>query len=81
MTRYPQVLVNVEVADKARLATSAAISSAVHAVEKELGDAGRVLVRASGTEPVVRVMVEAEDAKRAQSLVDRLVTLVQEELN
>ncbi len=81
MTRYPQVLVNVEVADKARLATSAAISSAVHAAEQELGDAGRVLVRASGTEPLVRVMAEAEEAERAQAVVDRLVALVEEELN
>jgi phosphoglucosamine mutase len=81
MTRYPQVLVNVEVADKARLATSAAISSAVHAAEKELGDAGRVLVRASGTEPLVRVMAEAEDAEKAQAVVDRLVALVEAELN
>ena len=67
MTRYPQVLVNVPVADKARLATSAAISEAVHAAEKELGDTGRVLVRACGTEPLVRVMAEAADADKAQA--------------
>ena len=61
--------------------TSAAISSAVHAAEQELGDAGRVLVRASGTEPLVRVMAEAEEAERAQAVVDRLVALVEEELS
>jgi len=80
MTRYPQVLVNVHVADKARLATSAAISSAIHEVEAELGETGRVLVRASGTEPLVRVMAEAADAEQAQGAVDRLVAIVRSEL-
>jgi len=80
MTRYPQVLVNVHVADKSRLATSAAISSAIHEVEAQMGESGRVLVRASGTEPLVRVMAEAADAKQAQSAVDRLVAVVRSEL-
>ncbi len=80
MTRYPQVLVNIRVADKARLATSAAISNAVHAAENELGENGRVLVRASGTEPLVRVMAEAADAHTAQAVVDRLVRVVTDEL-
>jgi len=80
MTRYPQVLVNVRVADKARLATSAAINAAVHAAEAELGDDGRVLVRASGTEPLVRVMAEAPTGDRAQAVVDRLVGVVSSEL-
>jgi len=81
MTRYPQVLVNVKVEDKARLATSAAVASAVHAAEHELGDTGRVLVRASGTEPLVRVMAEAQDAGVAQAVVDRLVSIIEAELN
>jgi len=80
MTRFPQVLVNVEVADKARLSTSAAISSAIHEVEAELGDTGRVLVRASGTEPLVRVMAEAANCEQAQDVVDRLVGVVRAEL-
>jgi len=81
MERYPQVLVNVHVADKTRLSTSAAISDAIHSAEKVLGDTGRVLVRASGTEPLVRVMVEAADEAQARELVDELVEVVQAELD
>lgn len=80
MTRYPQVLVNVPVADKAGLVTSAAVSEAIHAAESELGDSGRVLVRASGTEPLVRVMAEAADADQAGVVVDRIVAVVKAEL-
>ena len=80
MRRYPQVLVNVPVADKARLATSSAITEAIHAAEAELGESGRVLVRPSGTEPLVRVMAEAADGKTAASIVGRLVELVKTEL-
>lgn len=80
MTRYPQVLVNVHVADKTRIATSAAITDAIHAAETELGDTGRVLVRASGTEPLVRVMAEAAEEAQARSVVDRLVEVVKAEL-
>jgi len=80
MTRYPQVLVNVRVADKARLVTSAAIAAAVHDAEAELGEEGRVLVRASGTEPLVRVMAEASSAELAQRVVDGLVDTVRAEL-
>ena len=67
MQRYPQVLENVHVSDRAGLAVSAAIADAVHAAESELGDSGRVLVRASGTEPLVRVMVEAAEADAGAS--------------
>ena len=81
MTRYPQVLVNVHVADKTRLVTSAAISAAIHAAEDALGDSGRVLVRASGTEPLVRVMAEAADLERAEEVVASLVDLVRKELS
>lgn len=80
MTRYPQVLVNVRVADKARLGASAAITQAIHVAEQELGEHGRVLVRASGTEPVVRVMAEASELVAAQTVVDRLVAVVRTEL-
>ena len=80
MRRYPQVLVNVRVADKTRLGTSAVIASAVREVEAELGDSGRVLVRASGTEPLVRVMAEASDQETAAGVVDRLVAVVESEL-
>ncbi len=80
MRRYPQVLVNVPVTDKGRLGVSAAVSSAIHEAEQELGDTGRVLVRASGTEPIVRVMAEAESEEAARAVVDRLVEVVRAEL-
>ena len=80
MRRYPQVLVNVPVADKARLATSAAIAEAIRVGEEELGETGRVLVRPSGTEPLVRVMVEAADERVASAIVERLVGVVAAEL-
>ena len=81
MRRFPQVLVNVPVADKTRLATSARLTEAVHEVEAQLGESGRVLVRASGTEPLVRVMVEASDQKTAADAVERLVEVVRAELD
>lgn len=80
MRHYPQVLINVRVADKGRLATSAALTGAVHAAERRLADDGRVLVRPSGTEPLVRVMVEAGDAALAQGVADDLVAVVEAEL-
>ena len=72
MTRYPQVLVNVKGVNKAAVMASPAVASAVREAEAELGDTGRVLVRPSGTEPAVRVMVEAEDHAQAQRLAERL---------
>ncbi len=80
MRRYPQVMENVPVSDKGRLATSAAITSAIHSAEADLGDGGRVLVRASGTEPLVRVMAEAADEIIAQRVVDELAKLIKAEL-
>ena len=74
MTVYPQVLKNVRVKDKAAAQADQDVQSAVSAVEKALGNTGRILVRESGTEPLVRVMVEAESKelceKYAQSVVD-----------
>ena len=80
MRRYPQVLVNVKVADKHRLGTSATIAEAIRQAEAELGESGRVLVRPSGTEPLVRVMAEATDEETASAIVDRLVAVVTAEL-
>ena len=76
MTRYPQVLINIRGVDKSLVASSPAVSEAVTAAEAELGDSGRVLVRPSGTEPTVRVMVEAIDATQAQSVADHLAAVV-----
>jgi phosphoglucosamine mutase len=80
MTHYPQVLVNIPVRDKGRLVVSAAISEAIVLAERRLGATGRVLVRASGTEPLVRVMAEAADEAEAQSVVDALTEVVVSEL-
>jgi phosphoglucosamine mutase len=76
VTTLPQVLVNVEVADREAVAESSAVHDAVRAAEAELGDTGRVLLRASGTEQLVRVMVEAPTAALAQATADRLAQVV-----
>ena len=76
MTRYPQVLISVPGVDKARVAASDELSAAVAAAEAELGDAGRVLVRPSGTEPAVRVMVEAAESGQAERLAGQLADTV-----
>ena len=78
MTRYPQVLINVPGVDKMQVTSSPALTDAVNAAAAELGDAGRVLVRPSGTEPAVRVMVEAEDAGQADRLARRLADAIKE---
>jgi phosphoglucosamine mutase len=76
MTRYPQVLVNVPGVDKSRVTASPEVAAAVAAAEQELGTSGRVLVRPSGTEPAVRVMVEAIDSDQAHQVADRLAAAV-----
>ena len=80
MVRFPQVLINVKNVAKERLSTSTVISDAVKAAEVELGSNGRVLLRASGTEPLVRVMVEAQSDAVAQSVAAKLAQIVETEL-
>jgi len=80
MTVYPQVLTNVKGVDRARV-DDAGIADAVTEAESELGDSGRVLLRASGTEPLVRVMVEAADVQAAQRIADRLAGVVRERIS
>jgi len=80
MVRFPQVLINVKNVAKERLATSSVIADAVKAAEVELGSHGRVLLRASGTEPLVRVMVEAQSDAVAQEVATRLAQVVEAEL-
>jgi len=80
MTVYPQVLVNVPGVDQHALDGDAGIAEAVRAAEAELGDTGRVLLRPSGTEPLVRVMVEAADQEMAVAIAERLASLVRERL-
>jgi len=69
---YPQVLINVRLRPDQDWKNNASLSQAIHAVEAELGDQGRVLIRASGTEALLRVMVEARDADQARSCAERL---------
>jgi phosphoglucosamine mutase len=76
MTALPQVLVNVKGVDRARAETDPDVAAAVAIAEDMLGDSGRVLLRSSGTEPVVRVMVEATTADRAQKVAEDLAAVV-----
>ncbi|MCT1435470.1 phosphoglucosamine mutase [Dietzia maris] len=76
MTVLPQVLVNVPVEDKAAVVASGAVCDAVVGEERRLGSTGRVLLRPSGTEQLVRVMVEAEDANLAGEVAERLAGVV-----
>ncbi|OIK25929.1 phosphoglucosamine mutase [Streptomyces malaysiense] len=80
MERLPQVLVNVPDVDKSRVRTSADLAAAVSEAERELGSTGRVLLRPSGTEPLVRVMVEAADIEQARSVAGRLADAVKSAL-
>jgi len=80
MKKYPQILINVKDIAKEKLESSAKIKDAVLEAEKQLIGAGRVLLRASGTESLVRVMVEANDLELAQKIADSLVQLVRLEL-
>ena len=78
LTIYPQVLENVRVTDKKAAQDDADVQAAVQAVTEALGDTGRILVRESGTEPVLRVMVEAETKEICQKYVSRVVDVVKE---
>ncbi len=77
MSKFPQVMVNIKVADKAGLDNNPKIAAAVAEVERELAGRGRVLLRPSGTEPVVRVMVEGEQADKVTALCESLAAQVQ----
>jgi len=79
MKVMPQVLINVVVSDKATAAEAPAVRSAVRQAEAELGDTGRILLRPSGTEQIVRVMVEAGDEDTARKVADRVARSVRGE--
>ncbi|MEV5239935.1 phosphoglucosamine mutase [Streptomyces cinnamoneus] len=80
MERLPQVLINVRDVDKSRVGSSEELATAVNAAERELGSTGRVLLRSSGTEPLVRVMVEAADIEQARTVAQQLADVVKSAL-
>jgi len=80
MTVFPQIMINVRDVDRSRAASDEGVAEAVRRFEAELGDTGRVLLRPSGTEPVVRVMVEAADQATADRVAQALADVVRERL-
>jgi phosphoglucosamine mutase len=72
VTLFPQILINVRLKPGQDWKASPSLAEVTQAVEAELGQTGRVLIRASGTEPLVRVMVEARDAAQAQACAQRI---------
>ncbi len=80
MTVFPQIMINVRDVDRSRAASDEGVAEAVRRFEDELGDTGRVLLRPSGTEPVVRVMVEAADQETADRVAHALADVVRERL-
>jgi phosphoglucosamine mutase len=81
MKKYPQTMLNVRVAGKVILSEHPDLKPAVQAVEKHMGARGRVLLRPSGTEPLVRVMIEGEDADEVESLCKNLAAQVEKILS
>ena len=79
VTTYPQVLKNVRVTDKAAVRENAHVQQVVREVGERLGNTGRVLLRESSTEPVIRVMAEAEDERTAESCVDEMIAAMRDE--
>ena len=78
LTIYPQVLENIRVTDKTAAQNDPDVVAKVNAVADELGNTGRILVRESGTEPVVRVMVEAEDKETCRNYVESVIRVIKE---
>jgi phosphoglucosamine mutase len=76
VTKFPQVLINVRGVDRSAVDSSAEVQAAVAAAEADLGDQGRVLLRPSGTEPVIRVMVEAATHEKASDVAESLASVV-----
>ena len=81
ITKFPQIMKNVKLSKKIDIASNDDINNAVKDVEQTLGDSGRVVLRLSGTEPLVRVMVEGEQQQQVEMLVDQLVSKVEEVVN
>ena len=80
MRKYPQVLVNVRVADKSKLKDNVVIDETIRKIEEELGDNGRVLVRPSGTESLIRVMAEGPEKEQVETYVNDIAKVILEQL-
>lgn len=80
MKKYPQLLINVRVTDKYKVTENEKVSAIISAVEQEMDGNGRILVRPSGTEPLVRVMAEAPTEEQCREYVERIVVVVKEEM-
>ena len=80
LTPVPQLLVNVPVRDKSLFSANGAIGAAIDAARAELGDSGRLFVRPSGTEPLIRVMGESTDEAKLREVVHRVADLIKAEL-
>jgi phosphoglucosamine mutase len=78
VTLFPQVLLNVRLRAGQDWKSGLALQAESKTVENELGETGRILIRASGTEPLLRIMVEARDAAQARDCAERLVAAVQQ---
>lgn len=80
MTKYPQVLLNVRVADKNGWENNAAIAAVIKKYQEELGENGQILVRASGTEPLIRIMAEGPQQERLEQITNAIADVVNKEL-
>jgi phosphoglucosamine mutase len=80
MKVYPQVLLNVKVEDKSKYAGNARIEEAIKKAEEAMGERGRIVVRPSGTEPLIRVMVEGEDEAEINRTAEDIAAVIKEEL-
>jgi phosphoglucosamine mutase len=80
MPKYPQLLVNVKVTDKHQVMENEKIKAVIQEVEGEMSGNGRILVRPSGTEPLVRVMAEAPTEEACRNYVERIANVIKEEM-
>ena len=80
MTRYPQLLVNVRLKSKEGWDSNPAIAAAIAAGEREFGDSGRILVRPSGTEPLIRIMAEGPSPEDLRRIVDNIAAVIKGQL-
>ena len=81
MTKYPQLMINVRLPKKIEIDSNKIITQAVKDAEKRLDGRGRVLLRASGTEPVIRVMVEGEDSQLVHKIARDISSVVEQQVN